>query len=661
MTFQVLNDPHDVAVPLDTPEVRAFSSLMAAGTCSARELLLRLGDEGASTAIALGLRPKFTPGSEGHMRLVGLVERLRRTPELEVEWPEFMRFFEAGQGTGMALRIINSKINLSKGPTPRPVASQAFDLKAAIALEDSLPAQSRGRLRGLRVKATTDPTRLPGWPSLDLGLLGLTEVPDWVYHLRGLQRLVLCGNKISYLDDLKLDLILKTLREIDLRHNLLGDLPHPLAMWPDPIIIHFERNPGEHCMRLHLNFVKTAVYPKAGTNTPVQLRPELLSGWPVISLPQQGLHYAPPWLRECVGLKELDLAGNSLVRVGEELRPLMPSLERLDLRNNCLWSLPDFIHEATFIEELHYEGNPGVGNIKAERLWIAASRKPTNIPGWPAIKLDKLNIEEIPTWLYECGGHEFKGGIHRLDLSFNRIAILDERFRALQGCLRVLDLSHTMLDYLPAFVLEGPHLEELYVAQCRLTSLPPTIEVKMPNLVKHPHMPVLRILDIRWNRLEDLPVALARSPCLESLLLEGNPGAATMVEQRLACLGDIARKKPSDLPGWPALSLASMALTELPTWLLNLQGLEELDLSNNELPRLPTEEDADSDVAASVGMMILARSLRVLHIDNNRLQKTTGIPEEFLQSGKLQIVTVEGNPGEHLLLPLLAKYLPAAP
>jgi hypothetical protein len=218
-----------------------------------------------------------------------LIQRLKKDANLRVSWPEFLRFFDASRGTGQAVAIIFRRIHeeeaaaagafqppdVETGDILKPDGtwydsqrgrklpapnSGKFSSAASLQVEDSLAPVPRARLRELRTRAMRDPALLAGWPRLDLSCLGLQDVPEWLYELDGVRELDLSRNRIRGLDESRMTRLCHTLRRIDFRHNLMGDLPHLLCMWPTGIELLFDQNPGTRCIRHALFYFRHSVH-----------------------------------------------------------------------------------------------------------------------------------------------------------------------------------------------------------------------------------------------------------------------------------------------------------------------------------------------------------------------------------------------------------------
>ena len=177
-------------------------------------------------------------------------------------------------------------------------------------------------------------------------------------------------------------------------------------------------------------------------------------------------------IAELSHLRELEIIAIGLRKVPDAFRAL-ESLVRIDLSDNVLTALPEWIGELSSLTEL-----------------TAASNR----------------ITRIPDGIYELRALE------NLDLADNAIETVSDRIGELAE-LRRLAFSGNRLTQLPAAVGRLAHLEYLYLNQNLLTELPPEIG----DLQK------LSELQLAYNRLTELPSKLSRLLALEWLTLRDNP------------------------------------------------------------------------------------------------------------------------------------------
>lgn len=118
------------------------------------------------------------------------------------------------------------------------------------------------------------------------------------------------------------------------------------------------------------------------------------------------------------------------------------------------------------------------------------------------------------------------------------------------------------------------------------------------------------------------------------------------------CAGYLPTASPAAPSGGVVLDLSNQGLTKVPSEIFNRTGLEELDLSDNnlkdslpsELGRLTNLKVLDisgnqmTGLPAEVGRL---SKLEVLDISDNRL---TGLPLELGNLTQLKVLDVSGNP-----------------
>jgi Leucine-rich repeat (LRR) protein len=172
-------------------------------------------------------------------------------------------------------------------------------------------------------------------------------------------------------------------------------------------------------------------------------------------------------------------------------------------------------------------------------------------------------------------------------------------------CLKLLNVEKNNLTALPPEIGALSNLEELHVNSNRLSALPPEIS----GLTR------LRVLSLHDNWLTKLPPEIGKLSGLKFLWLQNN---------KLFYL-------PPDcivnLIGLESLDVGSNRLAELPRQIGRLAGLKRLRLHNNQLTALPAE----------IGGLV---NLEYLSLENNRL---TGLPSDVGQLRSLTELNVQDN------------------
>lgn len=181
--------------------------------------------------------------------------------------------------------------------------------------------------------------------------------------------------------------------------------------------------------------------------------------------------------------------------------------------------------------------------------------------------------------------------------------------------LRVLDVSYFGISELPK-AIAGSHIQELYAHHNKITEVP--VEVFESKSLK--------LLDVSNNIIASLPDHIPVCPRMEILKLNGNLISAlpetmyNLYNVRELSFGENTLTNPVmdvkriiPMKHIARLDISGAGITELPDELADLKGIHELDLSNNKLNVLPE----------TMGTMT---SLEKLSLAGNRL---TGLPISF--------------------------------
>ncbi|KAK7099984.1 leucine-rich repeat-containing protein 40-like [Littorina saxatilis] len=249
---------------------------------------------------------------------------------------------------------------------------------------------------------------------------------------------------------------------------------------------------------------------------------------------------------EQVELTKLILASNAITHLGDGLAQL-PALTVLDIHDNRLASLPDALGELENLQKIDISRNqlhelPAcIARLSNLVSLHAENNKLTQL--CPEVvdcrKLEELDVshnelEELPKYigLLSC--------LFRLNVSNNNLSRLPPEIGAM-NCLRYFDATHNRLTQLPEEFGCLRKLEQLY---------------------------------LRHNRLAYLPI-LHSCENLKELHL-GNNAIMGITAEHLQHLGSIT-----------FLDLRDNKVVKLPEEIILLQGLERLDLTNNDISALP--------------------------------------------------------------------------
>ncbi|XP_064604804.1 leucine-rich repeat-containing protein 40-like [Liolophura sinensis] len=245
-------------------------------------------------------------------------------------------------------------------------------------------------------------------------------------------------------------------------------------------------------------------------------------------------------------LTKLILASNSLNSLSEDLAKLS-ALVVLDVHDNQLTSLPKALGALSELQRL---------NLSHNKLELLPSE---------LCRLSNLTV---------------------LQLQNNCLAELCQQIGDLH-CLEELDISNNRISELSAHVGYLSRLRKFNLAHNKLHSLPREIG----------DLRCLRVLEATHNSLESLPLELGNLCRLEELYLRHNrlsavPNLSACSSLKVLhlgnnCVEEVTAGSLRDLPSVSILELRDNKISILPEEISCLEGLERLDLSNNNLSGLP--------------------------------------------------------------------------
>uniref|UniRef100_A0A8D0HF13 Leucine-rich repeat-containing protein 40 n=1 Tax=Sphenodon punctatus TaxID=8508 RepID=A0A8D0HF13_SPHPU len=249
---------------------------------------------------------------------------------------------------------------------------------------------------------------------------------------------------------------------------------------------------------------------------------------------------------EQTDLSKLILSSNKLQHLSEEIK-LLPALTVLDVHDNQLTSLPSAIGSLENLQKLNVSHN---------------------------------KIKEIPEELTQLKH------LRSLLLQHNELNDLSDGFGGLVS-LEELDLSNNHLATVPTSFASLTSLVRLNLSYNQLRSLPAEISA----------MKSLKQLDCTKNYLEVIPSELASMAYLEQLYLRKNklrylpefPSCKLLKELHIGenQIEMLSAEHLKHLNSISVLELRDNKLKSLPDEITLLRGLERLDLSNNDISRLP--------------------------------------------------------------------------
>jgi internalin A len=280
---------------------------------------------------------------------------------------------------------------------------------------------------------------------LDLGGLGLTQVPPEIGQLSALRELRLDGNQLTSLPPEIGKLA--ALKELDLSNNQLTRLPPEFGQLSALRMLFLSNN--------QLTSLPSEIGQLAALT-------ELL-------LYDNQLTSLPPEIGQLTALSMLNLSNNQLTSLPPEIGQLS-ALTALILYNNRLTTLPPEISQLSALKELHLNNNqltilpPEIGQLSALTELHLNNNQLTSLPS---------QMGQLPSlWL--------------LQLSDNQLINLAPEICRLSS-LTVLYLSGNQFTSLPSEICELDNLERLVLENNALESLPETLNrlTRLKQLTLH--------------------------------------------------------------------------------------------------------------------------------------------------------------------------------
>lgn len=265
------------------------------------------------------------------------------------------------------------------------------------------------------------------------------------------------------------------------------------------------------------------------------------------------------------------------------------------------------------------------------------------------LKLDKTNLMEIP----EEMGKLLK--LEHLSLVKNKLERLYGELTEL-GCLRTLNIRHNNIKTsgIPAELFHLEELTTLDLSHNNLKEVPEGLErarsllnlnlshnhiETIPNTL-FIHLTDLLFLDLSHNQLETLPPQTRRLANLQSLNLNHNP------------LGHFQLRQLPSLMNLTTLQMrdTQRTLNNIPSSLESLTNLQELDLSQNALPRVPDAlyslsnlrrlNLSDNQITELSTAIDLWQKLETLNLCRNKL---TALPVSLCKMSTLRRLYLNDN------------------
>ena len=492
-------------------------------------------------------------------------------------------------------------------------------------------------------------SNLLGLQVLDLHDNQLAALPETLAELQQLTKLNLSHNRLSSLPDCVFSLV--NLRVLQCSNNALeevGDGLGKLVMLNSLDLAHnkLKTVPGDigflsHVSSLNLSHNQLTMLPPEMGSMTMLANLELTSNQ-LVELPKamEGLTHLEvihvrhnrlaslPSLTHCVKLKELHLGNNKIAELLSEHLEAVATVATLDLRDNCISSLPEDIVKLQCLERLDLTNN-NLANLPPA-LGV--------LPHLKSVQLDGNPLKSIRRDVLARG-------------TVGLLKFLRSRLEEGQVTISPCELDHTALpnqvaelakagnvspvprsgspDMPDAFTMRNTH--SLNLCKKELVELPSEVVV---NAVEAK----VQAVDLSKNQLAEFPPALEQlMPQLHELNVSSNK----------------LTKVPSFIAGGliQFLDLSNNKLSELPMEVAGMQHLREIILSVNQFPAIPdcifscskleTILIANNQVA-TIEVEQLARlpKLAILDLQNNAIQT---VPPQLGNVTQLRQVQLEGN------------------
>ena len=428
----------------------------------------------------------------------------------------------------------------------------------------------------------------------------LTECPEFIGQLTLLENIDLSFNHLSALPS-SIG-FLKNLSKLSVTNNKLSQLPREIGSLKNLVCLDVTHN------QLSSLPVETGHMPRLKQ---LYLRHNNIGELPVFAFSNElkelhiGNNYITVFSKQHMeGLKSvcvLDLRDNKIHAISEDI-VVMQCLERLDVSNNDLSSLPSVLGVMENLKSIVLDGNP----LKSLRRDIIM-RGTMEIKRILRSRMEEDKIPEIPTGKGIIGAVQDEldpylvASSRCLDYSCKKVSSVPDKVleAAVKGAVSVVKLDKNELSSYPESLhYLSESLQELYLSHNCLTNISSAIS----------RLHLLKILDVRNNQLADLPDGIALLVHLRELILSCN------------------------------------RFTKVPSNVYSIPNLEVLLINDNKINSID-----------SLGFQKMLK-LSALNLQNNEL---TSIPPELGLCSQLRSLQLEGNPLRQPRPAILAKGTPA--
>ena len=460
--------------------------------------------------------------------------------------------------------------------------------------------------------------QLTNLKSLDVSENRLTELFNGNIQIPGLRSLKCNHNQLTELPPACwTTAAVSTLITLDVSHNCIQTAQAPLDISKLSALqfVHLDANRISRLIGMPLSVILlTATHNKlTGIEGLLLVEQDSEKGSCLVELLLQDNHISSldvTSIAKLGQLKKLDLKSNCLKTLPFELG-FLPMLQSLGLEGNPLWSFKssDLVNTQVILQTLRKRAPASYRPVETTSAVFSSS----NLLSSVLVESKTLNLcqgkewKELPPQLLEAiQASKCSKGIIRLVLNQNQLEYMDEEWiRALPN-LTILEAGHNCLVRLDTLIESLPNLVELSLPRNRLSSKAMEPLVQTPPLWRK----TLQVLNLSSNRLTVFPPELL-----------------------------------SQLERLRTLNLSGNQLTSVADWSITPASLETLNLAENALGEL-----------GDLPLILAAQSpkLRHLWLQRNGLQKlplTIGL----LSDTNLQQLDMRGNPQKHIRYAVLEK------
>jgi internalin A len=272
--------------------------------------------------------------------------------------------------------------------------------------------------------------RKSGSIALSLSRMGLTHIPETVFHLTNLQTLNLYDNQITIIPEAIVQL--SQLRNLILGNNQITEIPDVMVRLSE-------------LRQLNLDDNRISGIPDWIAELP---------HFEDLSLHGNRITFLPDTVARIVNLKRLSLGRNRISAIPSFIARLS-KLQMLGLGGNRINAIPDSIAPLTQLEELFFWEN----QIKVIPAFVSKFSQLRRL------YLQRNEIASIPDSFVQLTR------LQELNLEINQITAIPESITQLPA-LQFLALSNNLIDAIPNSIGQLSQLETLDLADNRLTFLP---------------------------------------------------------------------------------------------------------------------------------------------------------------------------------------------